>query len=90
MYIVIIVHTASLFSAPAPVETPSEDAPKPVQKYVPPGARAGSGAAGPTLDPVKVGTGRTPMRRKGTAPNLMSEDDFPTLGGESGAADSSG
>jgi len=72
--------------APAPVkiqqpvpqaapEPPKDDGPK---KYVPPGARSGGG-----LEPARLG----PRRKRTSAPNLTSEEDFPTLGvgQESGA-----
>lgn len=58
---------------PPEPETPKEDKPK-LGKYVPPGARAGGQSASGTP------TRPTPRRKK-TAPNLHSEDDFPTLGG---------
>lgn len=57
-------------------EPPKEDATKAPTKYVPPGAR-GSQASGNSLEPTRIG----PIRRKKGAPNLKSEDDFPTLGG---------
>lgn len=55
-------------------ETPKEDAPAQMpRKYVPPGARAAASAP----------SGPTPLRRGGkkNAPNIQSEEDFPTLGG---------
>lgn len=63
--------------APVVEATPSEpSAPKAPSKYVPPSQRAGgagSQASGPTLP--------AHLRKKRAAPNLRSEDDFPTLGG---------
>ncbi|XP_033733180.1 protein CDV3 homolog [Pecten maximus] len=62
---------------PKPAEEPSkEEAPKAPTKYVPPGAR-GSQASGES----GMGSRAAMMRRKKGAPNLKSEDDFPTLGG---------
>ncbi|XP_013399590.1 protein CDV3 homolog [Lingula anatina] len=62
---------------PEPEEkSPSEPA-KPM-KYVPPSLR-GSAAAGPVITPVSLAAQR---RKKKEAPNLRSEEDFPTLGGE--------
>ncbi|XP_060068023.1 protein CDV3 homolog [Ylistrum balloti] len=61
---------------PAPAEEPpKEEAPKAPTKYVPPGAR-GSQASGESL-----GSRAAVPRRKKGAPNIKSEDDFPTLGG---------
>lgn len=62
---------------PPEPEPAKEDEPKP-RKYVPPGARAGGSSS--------VTPSRLTARRKKTAPNLHSEDDFPTLGG-GGASD---
>ncbi|OWF42632.1 protein CDV3 homolog [Mizuhopecten yessoensis] len=62
---------------PTPAEEPSkEEAPKAPTKYVPPGAR-GSQGSGDSDCPSRAAM----MRRKKGAPNLKSEDDFPTLGG---------
>ncbi|XP_069120414.1 protein CDV3 homolog [Argopecten irradians] len=64
-------------ATPTPAEEPpKEEAPKAPTKYVPPGAR-GSQASGES----GMGTRAAMMRRKKGAPNLKSEDDFPTLGG---------
>jgi len=56
---------------PEPVkQVVEEPAPKPSGKYVPPGARAAAMAPQPLVQ----------RRGKKTAPNLTSEEDFPTLG----------
>lgn len=60
---------------PPDPETPKEDKPKP-GKYVPPGARAAQSST--AMTPTRLTAG---VRKKKTAPNLQSEDDFPTLGG---------
>lgn len=64
---------------PQPEETPKEESKPTTGKYIPPSQR-GAAAAG--------GGGATPgptipahLRRKKAAPNLRSEEDFPTLGG---------
>lgn len=73
--------------APAPVEVPSapkdDSTPKAPTKYIPPAQRAAAAAAasgggssmpsGPTVP--------AHLRRKRVAPNITSEQDFPTLGG---------
>lgn len=61
---------------------PPKETPKPTGKYIPPGVRRAmdSGAGG--LPGAKIGPGR---RKK--APNVMSEEDFPSLSGSQ--ADSS-
>ena len=56
----------------APAEPPAAKTPG---KYVPPSMRGGAGAT--PSEPTRP----TPLRRKKVAPNLQSEDDFPTLGG---------
>lgn len=63
---------------PQPVETPTEES-KPVGKYVPPSQRAAAaaGASGASPGP----TVPAHLRKKKAAPNLKSEEDFPTLGG---------
>ena len=54
------------------LEPVTEPAPKTTGKYVPPSMRMG-GAATMTPQPLV-------QRKKKTAPNLTSEEDFPTLG----------
>jgi hypothetical protein len=70
---------AILVVEPQPEETPKEESKPTTGKYIPPSQR-GAAAAG--------GGGATPgptipahLRRKKAAPNLRSEEDFPTLGG---------
>lgn len=60
---------------PPEPEPPKEGEQKP-KKYVPPGARAAQSAGSTATTPSRV-----PARKKKAAPNLQSEDDFPTLGG---------
>lgn len=69
-------------SAPPAVEEPPKEEPKPTGKYIPPSQRgaaaAGGGAStpsGPTL-PTHI------RNRKKVAPNIKSEEDFPTLSGQ--------
>lgn len=65
---------APVVAAPEPkVEEPTPTT-KTTGKYVPPGARAA--AANPTALPLS-------RRKPKTAPNIKSEEDFPTLGGGS-------
>ena len=66
---------------PKPVEEPAQ---KPTGKYVPPSMRRGmdGGSAPSSLVGSVYGNARS--RFKKTAPNLTSEDDFPTLGGGPG------
>lgn len=60
-----------------PVKEETPEPPKTVGKYVPPSRRAGmDGGGAPTSQ------GPTSSRRKKEAPNIQSEFDFPTLGGE--------
>ena len=66
---------------PKPVEEPAQ---KLTGKYVPPSMRRGmdGGSAPSALTGSVYGNARS--RFKKTAPNLTSEDDFPTLGGGPG------
>lgn len=70
--------TSSTTPPPVPVdEKPKEDS-KPTGKYIPPSQRGAAGAAGSGAGP----TIPTHLRKlKKNAPNLTSEEDFPTLGG---------
>ncbi|XP_012938314.1 protein CDV3 homolog isoform X2 [Aplysia californica] len=63
-------------AAPAAPEPVKEEAPTPKVpgKYVPPGARLAASSASSSSPSF-------PSRRKKEAPNLHSEEDFPTLGG---------
>ncbi|VDI53685.1 Hypothetical predicted protein [Mytilus galloprovincialis] len=68
------VASTAMPEPPPPEPEPSKDDKPKLGKYVPPGARSGGQSA--------TGTPTRPTpRRKKTAPNLHSEDDFPTLGG---------
>jgi hypothetical protein len=73
MFFLSLAPTAMPEPPPQEPEPAKEDEAKP-RKYVPPGARAGSSSSSGTPS-------RLTSRRKRTAPNLHSEDDFPTLGG---------
>ncbi|KAK3612155.1 hypothetical protein CHS0354_016538 [Potamilus streckersoni] len=67
--------------APTAPEKPKEDSAAPkVGKYIPPGARASAASSTPTSS--------TQSRYKKKAPNITSEEDFPTLGVQSVHADS--
>ncbi|KAK3106024.1 hypothetical protein FSP39_011195 [Pinctada imbricata] len=57
---------------------PAEPVAKTPGKYVPPSLRGGASAS--PSEPTRP----TPLRKKKVAPNLQSEEDFPTLGGGGG------
>lgn len=63
-----MVGTSDVAPTPEPVERPPEPKPTPGGKYVPPSMRGDSSRS----------YGGT--RKKKTAPNITSEEDFPTLG----------
>ncbi|KAK2186653.1 hypothetical protein NP493_194g08016 [Ridgeia piscesae] len=65
---------------PKPVEEPAQ---KPTGKYVPPSMRRAMDGSSPASS-MGGGYGTSRSRLKKTAPNLTSEDDFPTLGGGPG------
>lgn len=73
--------------APAPVEEPQppkeEPTPKAPAKYIPPAQRAAAAAAAAGGGPSTPSGPTIPahLRRKKVAPNITSEEDFPTLGG---------
>ncbi|KAJ8307162.1 hypothetical protein KUTeg_015246 [Tegillarca granosa] len=62
-----------------PADQPSE--PSKPTKYVPPAVRAAAAAAASSGASPGEPSRATQLRRKKVAPNLQSEDDFPTLGG---------
>ncbi|XP_052254008.1 protein CDV3 homolog isoform X1 [Dreissena polymorpha] len=62
-----------------PVEEPKKEEPKPTGKYVPPSQRAAAAAGGTTTP--SGPTVPSHLRRKKEMPNLKSEEEFPTLGG---------
>lgn len=73
---------------PAPAEEPApapkeESTPKAPAKYIPPAQRAAAAAAAAGGGPVTPSGPTLPghLRRKKAAPNITSEEDFPTLGG---------
>lgn len=61
-----------------PADQPSE--PSKPTKYVPPAVRAAAAAASSGASPGEPSR-PSQLRRKKVAPNIQSEDDFPTLGG---------
>lgn len=72
-----------LFSEPQPnvEETPKEESkPAVTGKYIPPSQRAAA-AAGASGGSTPGPTVPAHIRKKKNAPNLRSEEDFPTLGG---------
>lgn len=73
------VHRAEPKPKPAPPPPEPESDGAGPKKYVPPGVRAAAAAG---LNPSSLKP-TVLARKKRTAPNLRSEEDFPTLGGES-------
>jgi len=71
------------FSEPEPPKPVEEPAQKPTGKYVPPSMRRAMDGSSPASS-MGGGYGTSRSRLKKTAPNLTSEDDFPTLGGGPG------
>jgi len=80
------MHMLRIFSAAPKVEEAPKEESKATGKYVPPSQRGGAAssgstmASGPTL-PAHI------RNRKKTAPNIKSEEDFPTLSGQPGGPD---
>lgn len=79
---------ASSQSTVTPTEVMAEEPPKPKEeskptgKYIPPGQRAAAAAAASGATPSP--TVPSHLRKKKVAPNIKSEEDFPTLGGAPG------
>ena len=72
-------------AAPAPAEeSKSDTTPARPGKYVPPSLRGAMSASGSSDSPAAT---RQVPRKKKAAPNLHSEEDFPTLGGGPTAAE---
>ena len=72
-------------AAPAPAEeSKSDTTPARSGKYVPPSLRGAMSASGSSDSPAAT---RSVPRKKKAAPNLHSEEDFPTLGGGPTAAE---
>lgn len=66
-------------ATPSAEESKSDTTSAKPGKYVPPSMRAGMGGSASSSD--SPGSARPTPRRKKTAPNVNSEEDFPTLGG---------
>ena len=75
----------TISAAPAPAEeSKSDTTPARPGKYVPPSLRGAMSASGSSDSPAAT---RPVPRKKKAAPNLHSEEDFPTLGGGPTAAE---